>query len=139
MPPKLSNLSRKPTNLNKYLTPVVFHNKKAPVSYRPTQRTIQHKHIRGNPSAQRVAGMTKARKLDDSTASTKHPTVSKSFSKALMKARGGKNMTQLDLANATHQPLSVIKHYEAGKAIPNGQVINKLNSVLGVSLPSTKK
>lgn len=140
MPLKPSNLSRTPTNPNQDLTPVVFHNKKAPVSYRPTQkRIIQHKHIQGNPSAQRVAGMTKARKLDDSTASTKHPTVSKSFSKALMKARGGKNMTQLDLANATHQPLSVIKHYEAGKAIPNDQVINKLNRVLGVSLPSTKK
>jgi len=119
--------------------PVVFHNKNAPVSNKPSNpRIVEHKHIQGNPSAQRITSMSKARKLDDSTTSTKHRTVSKSFSKALLKARVGKKMTQIDLANATNQPLSVIKHYESGKAIPNGQIINKLNRVLGVCLPSTK-
>jgi putative transcription factor len=82
--------------------------------------------------------MSKARKLDDCTTSAKHRTVSKSFSHALLKARGEKKMTQIDLAKATNQPLVVIKHYESGKAIPNGQVINKLNRVLGVCLPSAK-
>lgn len=120
--------------------PVVLRNKNAPLSTTSTAtRRIQSKQIQKNPSAQQAGNLSKVRrKLDDSTSASKHTTVSKSFSTALMKARSGKKMTQLDLANATNQPLSVIKHYESGKAMPNGQIINKLNRVLGVSLPSTK-
>lgn len=131
--------SHQPPQQHQDHKPVVFRNKNAPISNSSSNpRIVQHKHIQGNPSAQRITNLSKARKLDDSTASTKHRTVSKSFSHALLKARGGKKMTQIDLAKATNQPLVVIKHYESGKAIPNGQIINKLNRVLGVCLPSTK-
>lgn len=120
-------------------TPVVFRNKNAPILNKSSnQRIVQKKQVLSNPSSQRNTNMSKARKLDDSTTSAKHRTVSKSFSHALLKARGAKKMTQIDLAKATNQPLVVIKHYESGKAIPNGQVINKLNRVLGVCLPSAK-
>jgi putative transcription factor len=122
--------------------PVVLRNKNAPLSTTSTStatRRIQSKQFQNNPSAQQAGNLSKVRrKLDDSTSASKHTTVSKSFTTALMKACGGKKMTQLDLANATNQLLSVIKHYESGKAMPNGQIINKLNRVLGVSLPSTK-
>jgi putative transcription factor len=118
---------------------VVFHNKNATISNSSSNpRIVQHKNIQGNPSAQRITQVSKVRKLEDSTTSAKFRTVSKSFSQALLKARSGKKMTQIDLARATNQPLVVIKHYESGKAIPNGQIINKLNRVLGVCLPSTK-
>lgn len=126
-----TTLTTKTTVDHQDYTPVVFHNKNA-------TSTTKAKHHQGNPSTQRVGDLSKVRKLDESTSATKHTTVSKSFSKALMRARSAKQMTQLDLANATNQPLCVIKHYESGKAIPNGNVINKLSRVLGVSLPSTK-
>lgn len=120
--------------------PVVFRNKNAPISNTSSnQRIVRQKHVLCNPSAQRVTNLSNARHLDDSTTSAKHQTVSKSFSHALVKARGAKKMTQIDLAHATNQPLVVIKHYESGKAIPNGPLINKLNRVLGVCLPSAKQ
>lgn len=132
-----TTLTTKTTVDHQDYTPVVFHNKNA-TSTTKANKNIQSKHHQGNPSTQRVGDLSKVRKLDESTSAAKHTTVSKSFSKALMRARSAKQMTQLDLANATNQPLCVIKHYESGKAIPNGNVINKLSRVLGVSLPSTK-
>ena len=120
--------------------PITFHNKKASIqntTQKPQQR-IQSKPLNGYHAKTSYIGSSTVRKLDNSTSATKHKSVSHSFSRALQKARGGKHMTQLDLANALHQPLSVIKNYESGKAIPNGNLIHKMNTVLGVKLPSTK-
>jgi putative transcription factor len=62
-----------------------------------------------------------------------------SFSVALQRARSAKKWSQQELANALNQPLTVIKQYESGKAKPNGMLIHKMNTVLGVKLPSQKK
>ena len=65
-------------------------------------------------------------------------TVSQSFSKALVKARMAKKMNQKALAQAINEKPQVINQYESGKAIPNGQIINKLNRALGCQLPKAK-
>ena len=66
-------------------------------------------------------------------------TVSHEFKIALQKAREAKKMTQSDLAKAVMEKQSVIQEYESGKAIPNPQVILKLERALGAKLPRDKK
>lgn len=43
-------------------------------------------------------------------------------------------MTQKDLAVKVNEKPSVIQDYEASKAVPNAQVLGKLERVLGVKL-----
>jgi len=69
----------------------------------------------------------------------KADTVSFEFKIALQKARQEKKMTQGDLAKAVMEKQSVISDYEAGKAIPNPQIIVKLERALGCRLPRDKK
>ena len=56
-----------------------------------------------------------------------------------MQARTAKGWKQKDLAQMVQQPPSVIQQYENGQAIPEGQIINKLNRALGVTLPKVAK
>merc|ERR1712179_769916 len=77
-------------------------------------------------------------KLDQSTDTFRHETVGKEFKKALMQARMAKNMSQMQLATTVNEKSSVINEYESGKAIPKGDIINKLNRALGVRLPKAK-
>lgn len=59
------------------------------------------------------------------------------FKSALQKARQAKGLTQTDLAKLINEKSTVINEYESGKAIPNGQVIQKLNRALGTVLPKS--
>mmetsp|Transcript_600 Transcript_600/g.1889 ORF Transcript_600/g.1889 Transcript_600/m.1889 type:complete len:144 (-) Transcript_600:17-448(-) len=79
-----------------------------------------------------------AKKLDENTETFRHETVSHDFKMALQQARLAKKMTQAALATAICEKGTVINEYEAGKAIPNGAIINKLNRALGVRLPKAK-
>mmetsp|Transcript_11497 Transcript_11497/g.32686 ORF Transcript_11497/g.32686 Transcript_11497/m.32686 type:complete len:144 (-) Transcript_11497:151-582(-) len=90
----------------------------------------------GNKSAHSVVPNSK--KLDENTETFKHDTVSHDFKMALQQARLAKKMSQAALATAINEKQSVINEYEAGKAIPNGAIINKLNRALGVRLPKAK-
>ena len=139
MPPKSSNKRTIVANHQDF-KPVVIHNPKLTQQRIANSKTrIQEKTTKTVNNMSSYVGADKLRKLDNSTGTDiKHKKVSKSFSIAMQKARGSKKMSQYDLAKATNQPISVIKDYESGKAIPKGQVINKLNRALGVSLPSTK-
>lgn len=56
-----------------------------------------------------------------------------------MKARTGKKLSQKQLAQLMNEKPSLIADYESGRAIPNGQVISKLNRVLGCKLPKIPK
>uniref|UniRef100_A0A6T7BL95 HTH cro/C1-type domain-containing protein n=1 Tax=Florenciella parvula TaxID=236787 RepID=A0A6T7BL95_9STRA len=80
-----------------------------------------------------------AAKLDRETDELKHRTVDKSLSKAIMQARLAKKMNQKQLGTAINEKPQVIQQYEAGKAIPNPQVISKLERALGCRLPRPKK
>ncbi|KAF0698063.1 hypothetical protein As57867_011269, partial [Aphanomyces stellatus] len=79
------------------------------------------------------------RKLDEDTENFKHDTVDRSLSQALMKARMDKGMTQKALATAINEKPQVIGEYESGKAIPNGQIIVKIERALGCRLPRGPK
>ncbi len=79
-----------------------------------------------------------ARKLEE-TDELKHNKVGKSLSKAIQQARMAKKMSQKDLATAINEKPQVIGEYENGKAIPNGQIISKIERKLGCKLPRPGK
>ena len=49
-------------------------------------------------------------------------------------ARLEKQLTQKDLAARINEKPSVLQDYESGKAIPNPQILGKLERALGVKL-----
>ena len=65
--------------------------------------------------------------------------VDKSLSKAIQQARMAKKMTQKELATKINEKPQVIGEYENGKAIPNGQIIVKIERALGCKLPRPGK
>lgn len=61
------------------------------------------------------------------------------FRKALERARLEKNLTRKKLAEMINEKISIIDGCETGKIYPSNNVIMKLNSVLGVTLPKLNK
>ncbi|KAK9448031.1 multi protein bridging factor 1-domain-containing protein [Limtongia smithiae] len=57
-----------------------------------------------------------------------------SVGKAISKARLDKKLTQKDLAVKVNEKANVINDYEMGRAVPNQQLLGKLERVLGVKL-----
>ncbi|XP_074581828.1 multiprotein-bridging factor 1b-like [Curcuma longa] len=78
------------------------------------------------------------RKLDDETENLSHERVSTELKKNIMQARLGKKMTQAQLAQLINEKPQIIQEYESGKAIPNQQIITKLERVLGTKLRGKK-
>ncbi|ONM04923.1 Multiprotein-bridging factor 1a [Zea mays] len=58
--------------------------------------------------------------------------------KNLMQARLDKKLTQAQLAQMINEKPQVIQEYESGKAIPNQQIISKLERALGTKLRGKK-
>ncbi|MCH96571.1 multiprotein-bridging factor 1b-like [Trifolium medium] len=58
--------------------------------------------------------------------------------KAIMQARTDKKLTQAQLAQIINEKPQVIQEYESGKAIPNQQIIGKLERALGAKLRGKK-
>ena len=58
-------------------------------------------------------------------------TVSKDLRLAITQARNAKGLTQKQLATQLNMQPQVINEYESGKAIPNNQVIAKIERALG--------
>lgn len=79
------------------------------------------------------------KKLEDSTEEFKHASVNKDLSKSIAQARLAKKMTQAQLATAINERPQIIQQYECGQAIPNPQILNKLDKALGIHLPRGKK
>ena len=57
----------------------------------------------------------------------------------IQQARLAKKMTQAQLGNAINEPPKTVQEYENGKAIPNNQVLGKIERALGVKLRGKKK
>ena len=93
----------------------------------------------GNASAHSSATIMSARKLEESDEAGKIAKVDKSLSKAIMQARTAKKMTQKELATAINEKPQVVAEYESGKAIPNPQIIGKIERKLGCKLPRPGK
>ncbi len=75
------------------------------------------------------------KKLEESTDDFTHKTVNKNLSQSIVQARLAKKMTQAQLATAINERQQVIQQYESGQAIPNPQILNKLDRILGTHLP----
>ncbi|XP_010920214.1 multiprotein-bridging factor 1b [Elaeis guineensis] len=78
------------------------------------------------------------RKLDEESENLSHERVSTELKKNIMQARINKKLTQAQLAQLINEKPQVIQEYESGKAIPNQQIITKLERVLGVKLRGKK-
>lgn len=70
----------------------------------------------------RETDIVKPRKLDSAVG------------RAISRARAEKGMTQKDLATKINERTTVINDYEACKAVPNQQILGKLERVLGIKL-----
>ncbi len=79
------------------------------------------------------------RKLEESTEEFKHATVDRSLSQAIQQARTAKKLTQKQLATMINEKPQIIQQYESGQAIPNPQVLLKLDRALGTTLPRGRK
>ncbi|CAA6665630.1 unnamed protein product [Spirodela intermedia] len=78
------------------------------------------------------------RKLDEETENLTHEKVPLELKKNIMQARMDKKFTQAQLAQLINEKPQVIQEYESGKAIPNQQIIIKLERVLGTKLRGKK-
>jgi len=68
------------------------------------------------------------------TEETKIETVSLSLGKVIMQGRNDKGLTQKDLATRINEKPQVINDYEAGRAIPNNQILSKIERAIGLKL-----
>ncbi|KAI9086003.1 hypothetical protein K1719_032080 [Acacia pycnantha] len=78
------------------------------------------------------------KKLDDETENLHHDRVPTELKKAIMQARTEKKLTQAQLAQIINEKPQVIQEYESGKAIPNQQILGKLERALGAKLRGKK-
>ncbi|XP_068645075.1 multiprotein-bridging factor 1b-like [Aristolochia californica] len=78
------------------------------------------------------------RKLDDENENLAHDRVCTELKKAIMQARMDKKLTQSQLAQLINEKPQIIQEYESGKAIPNQQIITKLERALGLKLRGKK-
>lgn len=129
-------------------TPVTFTktNKQKASAAMTNQHTLAQAKAAGIVSTERKigAGENKSahsasgpgmQRLEDSTDEFKHATVNRNLSKAITQARLAKKMTQAQLATAINERAQIIQQYESGAAIPNGQILAKLDRALGIHLP----
>ncbi|XP_047971121.1 multiprotein-bridging factor 1b-like [Salvia hispanica] len=78
------------------------------------------------------------RKLDEDTENLAHEKVPSELKRAIMQGRMQKKLTQAQLGQMINEKPQVIQEYESGKAIPNQQIIAKLERALGVKLRGKK-
>jgi putative transcription factor len=78
-------------------------------------------------------------KLDRETEELHHETVGTDVAKLIQQYRQSKQLTQKDLATKICEKPQVVNDYESGKAIPNQQVLAKLEKALGVKLRGKDK
>ncbi|PXF40311.1 Multiprotein-bridging factor 1b [Gracilariopsis chorda] len=100
----------------------------------------------GTPTEKKFAAGSNAKrgdanmaKLDADNENLSHKRVGLTLGKAIQKARAEKKMTQADLAKAINEKPAVVNQYENGKALPNGQIIVKIERALGTKLPRQPK
>ena len=90
----------------------------------------------GRLSTHNIVGTDHQRiaKLDRENEVAPPAKIAPSVGKAIQTARQEKQFTQKDLAQKVNEKPSVIQDYESSKAIPNPQILSKLERALGVKL-----
>ncbi|KMZ60083.1 Multiprotein bridging factor 1a [Zostera marina] len=99
--------------------------------------TVKKSTAATNKSASSSTSLN-TRKLDEETDVLAHERVPTELKKNIMQARMDKKLTQAQLAKLINEKPQVIQEYESGKAIPNQQIITKLERFLGVKLRGKK-
>jgi putative transcription factor len=92
--------------------------------------------IGGSKNNQIVNTSSKIQKeaLDNDGMPKKIETIDRKISLNIQRARQTEGLTQKQLAQQVNQPVTMIQDYECGKAIPNANLINKLEKVLKTKL-----
>ncbi|KAL2100305.1 hypothetical protein ACEWY4_004699 [Coilia grayii] len=73
-------------------------------------------------------------KLDRETEELHHHRVPLEVGRVIQQGRSNKGLTQKDLATKINEKPQVIADYETGKAIPNNQVMGKIERAIGLKL-----
>jgi putative transcription factor len=97
------------------------------------------KYNAGSNKAASSGTSLNTKRLDEDTENLAHERVSSDLKKNIMQARLDKKLTQAQLAQMINEKPQVIQEYESGKAIPNQQIIGKLERALGTKLRNAKK
>lgn len=93
-----------------------------------TEKKYGSTNTKSNPEGQRL---TKIDAVDDVVPTKK---VEANVGKAIQQARQEKKLTQKDLATKINEKPNVVNDYEAGRAVPNQQLLGKMERALGVKL-----
>ncbi|KAF9646851.1 ylMBF1 [Thelephora ganbajun] len=88
----------------------------------------------GTNKAHQSTDHQKIAKIDRENEVAPPPKVPASVGKAIQQARMERGLSQKDCAQKINEKPSVLQDYESGKAIPNAQILSKLERVLGVKL-----
>lgn len=88
----------------------------------------------GTNKAHQGTDHQKIAKIDRENEVAPPPKVSLTVGKAIQQARMEKGLSQKDCAQKINEKPSVLQDYESGKAIPNTQILSKLERALGVKL-----
>ncbi len=78
-------------------------------------------------------------KLDQETEELHHEKVTLVLGQLIQKGRVQKELTQKKLATRINEKPQVINDYEAGRAIPNQQIISKIERIIGMKLRGKDK
>jgi len=95
----------------------------------------EKKYAGGSNKVQSTEGQ-RLTKVDRENEVAPPPKIDLSVGKAMAQARQAKEpaMSQKDLATKVNEKQSVINDYESGRAVPNQQLLTKLERALGVKL-----
>ncbi|KAH6764349.1 multiprotein bridging factor 1B [Perilla frutescens var. hirtella] len=99
--------------------------------------TVKKSNAATNKAAKNTTTLN-TRKLDEETENLAHEKVPSELKRAIMQARMEKKLTQAQLGQMINEKPQIIQEYESGKAIPNQQIISKLERALGVKLRGKK-
>ncbi|KAK2713447.1 endothelial differentiation-related factor 1 homolog [Artemia franciscana] len=78
-------------------------------------------------------------KLDHETEELKHEKLPLDIGKLIQQGRNGLGMTQKDLSAKICEKPKIVNEYENGKAIPNQQILAKIEKVIGIKLRGKNK
>jgi len=87
-----------------------------------------------NAGSNKAGGGMDAAKLDRETDELKHKRVEKNVGKLIAKGRVAKGWSTKDLSTRINEKPQVISDYEQGRAIPNNQILGKIERNIGIKL-----
>ncbi|MCO5593954.1 hypothetical protein L7F22_047973 [Adiantum nelumboides] len=122
--------------------PVIIRKKAPNAAAKRDEKAVNEARRAGdNAGANKASTSTpglNTKKLAEETEVLAHEKVSSDLKKAIIQARMEKKMTQSQLAQLINEKPQIVQDYESGKAIPNQQIIAKLERVLGAKLRGKK-